>query len=115
MRPKYWGSSFLAKTIDLSRFRRFEYEYEHEYREAEYEKAEVSPTEIPEERILAAGLEASNPSASLPCDQCSMQLGSYSHRWVHPNRESPRPKTILAAIGSACLENSLPLNRLRQR
>jgi hypothetical protein len=38
MRPKYWGSSFLAKTIDLNRFRRFEYEYEHEYREAEYEK-----------------------------------------------------------------------------
>ena len=39
MRPKYWGSSFLAKTINLNRYRRFEYEYEHEYREAEYEKA----------------------------------------------------------------------------
>jgi hypothetical protein len=47
MRPKYWGSGFLVKTIDLNRFRRFEYEYE--YRESEYEKTEVPPTEIPGE------------------------------------------------------------------
>ncbi|MFN4903918.1 MAG: hypothetical protein ACK5EO_04735 [Planctomycetota bacterium] len=47
MRPKYWGSSFLEKAIALNRFRRFEYEYE--YREAEYEKAELSHTKTPEE------------------------------------------------------------------
>ncbi|MFN5104388.1 MAG: hypothetical protein ACK5GJ_16465 [Planctomycetota bacterium] len=45
MRPKYWGSSFLEKAIALNRFRRFEYEY----REAEYEKAELSPTKTPEQ------------------------------------------------------------------
>jgi len=51
MRPKYWGSSFLEKAIALNRFRRFEYEYEYEYeyREAEYEKAELSPTKTPEQ------------------------------------------------------------------
>ena len=47
MRPKYWGSGFLVKTIDLNRFRRFKYKYE--YRESEYEKTEVPPTEIPGE------------------------------------------------------------------
>jgi hypothetical protein len=45
MRPKYWGSSFLEKAIALNRFRRFEYEYG----EAEYEKAELSPTKTPEQ------------------------------------------------------------------
>jgi hypothetical protein len=45
MRPKYWGSGFLVKTIDLNRFRRFKYKY----RESEYEKTEVPPTEIPGE------------------------------------------------------------------
>jgi hypothetical protein len=54
MRPKHWGSSFLEKAIALNRFRRFEYEYEYEYREAEYEKAELSPTKIPEEPIFTS-------------------------------------------------------------
>jgi len=35
------------KAIELNRFRRFEYEYE--YRKAEYEKAGLLPTKIPEE------------------------------------------------------------------
>ena len=47
--PNTGGSSFLVKTIDLNQFRRFEYEYE--YREAEYEKAELSPTKTPEELL----------------------------------------------------------------
>jgi hypothetical protein len=45
MRPKYWCSSFLEKAIALNRFRRFEYEY----REAEYEESELSPTKTPEQ------------------------------------------------------------------
>jgi hypothetical protein len=38
----------LEKAIDLNRFRRFEYEYESECREAEYEKAEHLPTIMPD-------------------------------------------------------------------
>jgi hypothetical protein len=41
------------KAIELNRFRRFEYEAEYEYREAEYEKAELLPTKIPEELVKA--------------------------------------------------------------
>jgi hypothetical protein len=38
------------KAIELNRFRRFEYEYE--YRKAEYEKAGLLPTKIPEQPIF---------------------------------------------------------------
>ena len=37
LRPKYWGSSFLKKTIALNRFKRFE-----------YEKTELRSTKTPE-------------------------------------------------------------------
>jgi hypothetical protein len=47
--PSTGGSSFLVKTIDLNQFRRFESKYEYEHREAEYEKAELLSTKIPEE------------------------------------------------------------------
>jgi hypothetical protein len=42
--PKPGGSSFPEKLIELNRFRLFEYEY----RDAEYEKAELLPTKIPD-------------------------------------------------------------------
>jgi hypothetical protein len=45
-KAKHLGFCIPEKVIDLNRFRRFEYEYE--YREAEYEKAEHQPTKIPE-------------------------------------------------------------------
>ena len=40
------------KAIELNRFRRFEYEAEYEYREAEYEKSELSPTLIAEQPTM---------------------------------------------------------------
>ena len=42
---KNWVSNFLKKAIDLIRSKRYEYEC----RGAEYEKAGLSPTKIPEE------------------------------------------------------------------
>ena len=50
------GSKWLLRARTrkrLNRFRRFEYEAEYEYREAEYEKAELLPTKIPEELVKA--------------------------------------------------------------
>jgi hypothetical protein len=51
IRSHFPGSHFLKRRlngIDSCVFE-YEYEYEYEYREAEYEKAEFSPTKIPEE------------------------------------------------------------------
>jgi hypothetical protein len=42
------------KAIELNRFRRFEYEYE--YRKAEYEKAGLLPTKIPEQPFFERSL-----------------------------------------------------------
>jgi len=49
-KAKYRGFCFPEKVIDLNRSGVFEYEYE--YREAEYEKAEHLPTKIPKEPIF---------------------------------------------------------------
>jgi hypothetical protein len=49
IRSHFPGSHFLKRRLNGIDSCVFEYEYEYEYREAEYEKAEFSPTKIPEE------------------------------------------------------------------
>ena len=54
IRSHFPGSHFLKRRLNGIDSCVFEYEYEYEYREAEYEKAELSPTKIPEEPIFTS-------------------------------------------------------------